>query len=142
MRIYLRILENLLHYWWNNYIFSCEEGVKFAKQSSQYFAGHEGVAKKQWGFYFHECIFHEVWARSLITLDLSNVFELNWKCHSFMVVFYSLQNHNGLKNKYYFTEMIVLLSIGGNWIQWKPQKLMGTKKTQQEVNILDAYIFN
>lgn len=56
-----------------------------------------------------------------------------------MLVFYSLQNHNGLKNKYYFTETMNL--IGGNWIKLKPQQLMGTKKTQQAMYLKDAYIF-
>lgn len=53
---------------------------QFAKQSLHFFsAGHEAVAKKQWWFYFHEYIFHYVWARSLITLDLANVFETEFK---------------------------------------------------------------
>lgn len=124
------------------FLWSHGERGTFAKQCLQYVAGHETVAKKQWWFYFHECIFHEVWARSLITLDLSNVFEkLSLQCCSFMVVFCSLQNHNGLKNKYDSTEKIFLCPIGGNWIKWKRQQLMGTKKTQEEVYLKDVHIF-
>lgn len=139
--ICFRIPAKLLHYWWTNYFLGyVQGGNSLLSRVCISSVGHEAVAKKQWRFYFHEYIFHEVWARSLITLDLASVLKLNLKCCSFMMVFCSIQNHDGLKNKDDFSEMVFLCPIVRGWWDKMNASTICWKK-QQEVCLKHAHDF-